>query len=164
MKLFTVVVIGLSTLVAARSIVFQPEITGVPTINGHKIISNSSLPDGIAIHDHGSAICPEEYDSPALPQYIRDGIDYLHRKSDCTAGVRPGLIFCQRVSCSYNSGIYVCNEGDQFPVSPPCGIVADYAQLIKDRCDKTTMGQHITQGQVFDTYGGYYVSVGYGDC
>lgn len=68
------------------------------------------------------------------------------------------------MSCSYNSGIYVCNEGDKAPVSPPCDTVADYSQLILDNCDTTTMGQHIMQGKVWDTSGEYYVFVGYGDC
>ncbi|KAK8068400.1 hypothetical protein PG996_007512 [Apiospora saccharicola] len=158
MQLFIAIVIGLAALV------FQPEITGVPTINVHAIIPNGSLANnGTFIHD-ANGVCPAVYDAPALPQYIRDGIVYVQQKSNCTAGVTAGSIFCQRVSCSYNSAIYVCNESDQAPVSPACNAVADHAQFILDNCDTTTMGQHIVQGQVGDIAGGYYVSVGYGDC
>ncbi|KAK7917538.1 hypothetical protein PG985_011146 [Apiospora marii] len=165
MQLLHVAMIGLASLAKARPTVFRPEITGVPTTNGENITSNGSLSsDGTSIHDQSNGVCPDTYDAPALPQYVRDGIDYLRVKSSCQAGFQAGHTFCQRVSCSYKSAIYVCNENNEAPVSPSCDAVADHAQYILDNCQETAMGQHITQGQVGDIEGDYYVSVGYGDC
>ncbi|KAK8037403.1 hypothetical protein PG991_000749 [Apiospora marii] len=157
--------IGLASLATARPTVFRPEITGAPTINDQQLNSNGSLSsDGTSIYDQSDGVCPDTYDAPAYPQYIRDGIKYLRGKSSCQAGFQAGHTFCQRVSCSYKSAIYVCNENNEAPASPSCDAVADHAQHILDNCQETSMGLHITQGQVGDIYGDYYVSVEYGDC
>ncbi|KAK8023691.1 hypothetical protein PG993_011757 [Apiospora rasikravindrae] len=99
--------------------VLSPEPTGVPGINKTVPIINGTVPSGVAIHDHGGPICPPYYDDWAMANPIHDGIMYLRGKADCTAAGVPGCTWCQRVSCSYNSAIFVCNTNYATPVSPP---------------------------------------------
>ncbi|KAK6857115.1 hypothetical protein PG995_007302 [Apiospora arundinis] len=176
MQFITVVMLGIVALAGADRVVYNPKITGTPTIhpgpNGTQIIFNGTLPSNVAIHNPlaGVAICPQKYDSPAYADKISDGIAYLIQKGDvaCSAGYLPDSTFCQRVSCSYNSAIYVCNYGHDAPVSPACNQVGNYAQSILDSCQKFDKGQKITEGQLWDNgdwdQGGYYVQVAGADC
>ncbi|KAH6664639.1 hypothetical protein B0J14DRAFT_661226 [Halenospora varia] len=65
---------------------------------------------------------------PAQTYYIDDGINYLsHFHGRCDIGPGPGN--CGRISCSYSSGIYLCNDNDYW-ISPilsiPCYLRAGY--------------------------------------
>ncbi|KAK3988720.1 hypothetical protein QBC44DRAFT_370765 [Cladorrhinum sp. PSN332] len=61
---------------------------------------------------------------------IREGIRYLESKSTmCRLAPRE----CQRVSCSWNSGIYWCNEGDE-EHARPCRDLAEFARKVYDKC------------------------------
>ncbi|KAK7946203.1 uncharacterized protein PG986_010524 [Apiospora aurea] len=172
---------------------FSSEPTGVPDANKPVPVFNGTVPSGVAIHNHGvsatfqtqpkemeenetvlTPLCrprapsaPPYFDAWAMANPIHDGIVYLRGKQDCTAKGVPGWTYCQRVSCSYNSAIFVCNTNYATPVSPPCNIVADYAQLVVDNCFQDALqsvnDRYITQGEVFDD-GYWHVYVGYSNC
>ncbi|KAH8650554.1 hypothetical protein BGZ60DRAFT_534212 [Tricladium varicosporioides] len=77
--------------------------------------------------------------------YIFDGINYLHAfRGRCDIGPGPGN--CGRISCSYGSGIYLCNDNN-YMISPNCGYLATYAQDLCDACNR----KGYTCGQQFDT-------------
>ncbi|KAI1121438.1 hypothetical protein F5Y10DRAFT_288466 [Nemania abortiva] len=82
--------------------------------------------------------------------HIRQGISYLHKiHGNCTNGPGPGN--CSRVSCSYSSGIWFCNDNPH-PTSVPCSAFGDRAWDIIQKCysygDFPTDSVH---GQAFDT-------------
>ncbi|KAI0408942.1 hypothetical protein F4802DRAFT_547065 [Xylaria palmicola] len=57
--------------------------------------------------------------------HIRQGVDHLRKiPGNCTNG--PGPANCGRVSCSYRSGIWFCNDTPH-PVSVPCSMLGDRA-------------------------------------
>lgn len=60
----------------------------------------------------------------------------------------PNVVNCQRVSCSWASGIYVCNDSNEKWASPSCSTVADNAQQILDNCKSVALvnGEQLTQG------------------
>ncbi|GAW12224.1 hypothetical protein ANO14919_015850 [Xylariales sp. No.14919] len=94
--------------------------------------------------------------------HIRQGIAYLHKiHGDCTNGPGPGN--CSRVSCSYHSGIWFCNDNPH-PVSVPCSTFGDRAWDIIQKC--YSLGESpddLVHGQVFDT-DGWNVIVAGADC
>ncbi|KAK8070544.1 hypothetical protein PG997_010747 [Apiospora hydei] len=146
---------------------FSSEPTGVAGVDKPVPVFNGTVPSGVAIHNHGGPVCPPYFDAWAMANPIHDGIVYLRGKQDCTAKGVPGWTYCQRVSCSYNSAIFVCNTNYATPVSPPCNTVADYAQLVVDNCFQDALqsvnDRYITQGEVFDDdY--WHVYVGYSNC
>ncbi|KAH6679576.1 hypothetical protein B0J14DRAFT_558889 [Halenospora varia] len=66
---------------------------------------------------------------------IEDGIKYLNRVAKtgrkCDVGLGPGN--CVRISCSYNSAIYLCNDNN-YGMEPNCDYIASYAQNLLNRC------------------------------
>ena len=63
---------------------------------------------------------------------IDEGIRYLHGISgDCQ--VEKGFQVCARVSCSWNGGIWLCND-TRDKLSVPCRTIAEYTQDIRDKC------------------------------
>ncbi|KAK3316853.1 hypothetical protein B0H66DRAFT_562294 [Apodospora peruviana] len=90
--------------------------------------------------------------NPADTNVIDQGISYLYGIGDglCRAppGV-PGNPGCSRVSCSYNSGIFLCND-QNFEAQIPCRLVADNALGIVRKCGYTAAnGAHLTHGQIW---------------
>ncbi|KAI0489664.1 hypothetical protein F4859DRAFT_509250 [Xylaria cf. heliscus] len=81
--------------------------------------------------------------------HIREGIAYLHNiHGNCTNGPGPGN--CGRVSCSYGSGIWFCND-NPYPMSVPCSMFGDLAWDIVEKC--YAFGNFPTDsvyGQAFD--------------
>ncbi|KAI0969932.1 hypothetical protein F4678DRAFT_462740 [Xylaria arbuscula] len=107
--------------------------------------------------------CAIPWDQPfASVFHIRQGISYLRKiHGDCTNGPGPGN--CGRVSCSYSSGIWFCNDNPH-PMSVPCSTFADRAWDIVQKC--YSFGDFPTDsvyGQVFDT-DGWNVIVAGTDC
>ncbi|KAF8866222.1 hypothetical protein BDZ45DRAFT_720358 [Acephala macrosclerotiorum] len=87
--------------------------------------------------------------SSATTSIIEEGIDYLnHFNGLCGVGARS----CVRISCSWNSGIYLCNDAYN-GITPSCVYMASYAQDIIDDCRGTTgwNTNDIVCGQKFDT-------------
>ncbi|KAK2865017.1 hypothetical protein FQN49_003990 [Arthroderma sp. PD_2] len=88
---------------------------------------------------------------------IRDGIKYLKGlRGMCST---PGLN-CYRVSCSYGSGIFICNDTSH-TVEVSCRDLASYAQDIVDMCAGEYVGT--AKGQEFDS-AGFNVIVKKGNC
>jgi hypothetical protein len=64
--------------------------------------------------------------------HINEGIAYLRKiEGNCTNG--PGPANCSRVSCSYSSGIWFCND-NPYPTSVPCSTFGDMAYEIVQKC------------------------------
>lgn len=83
--------------------------------------------------------------------HIADGSVYVATKTgDCHVAGKT----CTRISCSFNSGIYFCNDnpGD---VWVPCTELAHYASLIIAACTQYDFGAHGTyvNGQAFNAAG-----------
>ncbi|MCJ1263367.1 hypothetical protein MMC22_003237, partial [Lobaria immixta] len=76
---------------------------------------------------------------------IRQGIDYLNGLPG-TCHVGWGSDKCARISCSYNSGITLCND-NYSDRAPPCRTLASFAQDIVNSCQS---GNSV-RGQLFDT-------------
>ncbi|KAI0543070.1 hypothetical protein GGR58DRAFT_7818 [Xylaria digitata] len=84
--------------------------------------------------------------------HIRQGISYLHKiHGECTNGPGPGN--CSRVSCSYHSGIWFCNDNPH-PMSVPCSTFGDRAWDIIQKCYSFgDFPDDSVHGQIFDTDG-----------
>ncbi|KAK4450293.1 hypothetical protein QBC34DRAFT_379493 [Podospora aff. communis PSN243] len=88
------------------------------------------------------------------------GINYLKGlQGSCRNPPGPG--FCGRVSCSWGSGIYYCND-NRHEIWVPCRDLGDVAHSIVSRCaDRGANGR--TLGQAFHS-GNWNVIVAAGDC
>ncbi|KAM5448777.1 hypothetical protein MaudCBS49596_005284 [Microsporum audouinii] len=94
---------------------------------------------------------------PASVKSIQEGIRYLNGLSGkCGGAART----CTRVSCSWKSGIFLCNDTTN-TISIPCKQIADYAQDILDTCVSPQVVS--VRGQVFDS-GNFNVVVKKGSC
>ncbi|KAI1294521.1 hypothetical protein F5Y03DRAFT_399453 [Xylaria venustula] len=111
----------------------------------------------------GEILCDLPWDPPFASVYhIRQGISHLRKiHGDCTNGPGPGN--CGRVSCSYSSGIWFCNDNPH-PMSVPCSTFGDRASDIIEKC--YSFGDFPTDsvyGQAFDT-DGWNVIIAGADC
>lgn len=103
----------------------------------------------------------------ARKDFTLENIDYLSGKDHGGPGAYLGALTngknCQRMSCQYASGIYVCNDNDH-AVNVPFATLAAYAQAVaddprkecnwhKDHYEGGTDGQDLTWGQAFDANG-----------
>ncbi|KAK0747638.1 hypothetical protein B0T21DRAFT_354791, partial [Apiosordaria backusii] len=72
---------------------------------------------------------------------IRKGADYLYHLPD-KARIGPGPNHCDRVSCSWNSGIFLCNNNPSTK-EMEWKQIADAAELLLDKCgdDGVVKGQ-----------------------
>ncbi|KAI1506124.1 hypothetical protein F5X99DRAFT_426151 [Biscogniauxia marginata] len=109
-------------------------------------------------------VCDMVRYSEADYEAIIAGVKYLSGKTGyCEmSGTEPGApLSCGRVSCSYNSGIFFCNQNN-YPTSQPCNWFADYAQSVLDTClDEDTYPN--IKGQDYDS-DGWSVIVGGQEC
>jgi hypothetical protein len=64
---------------------------------------------------------------------ILDGIAYLQSLGFGNCGVPAGPRVCSRISCSYDSGIWLCND-NAWHIQPSCTYLASYAEDIVSRC------------------------------
>ncbi|KAM7205982.1 hypothetical protein V8F33_000812 [Rhypophila sp. PSN 637] len=90
---------------------------------------------------------PGEWE-PADPWEIQGGITYL-RKIYGRPGSSAGPSTCGRVSCSWNSAIWWCNDNDKPMTLDSFGDIAQCAQEIVNTCNKTledTVGQNFNDG------------------
>ncbi|KAI1180656.1 hypothetical protein F4777DRAFT_573886 [Nemania sp. FL0916] len=87
--------------------------------------SGNGNSDGVSCHVGANPAFASVY-------HIRQGINYLHKiHGNCTIGPGPGN--CSRVSCSYQSGIWFCND-NPYPKSVPCSTFGDRAADIIYDC------------------------------
>ncbi|KAI3327499.1 hypothetical protein F4824DRAFT_506920 [Ustulina deusta] len=78
----------------------------------------------------------------ANPFRINEGVSYLHKLPDtamCTNSPRS----CGRISCSWRSGIYWCNDKDVFSDAYKCSMFGDYASLIVKECATWGKSPHV---------------------
>ncbi|KAK3350454.1 hypothetical protein B0H65DRAFT_439497 [Neurospora tetraspora] len=99
--------------------------------------------------DVNSVNCHPEWvpEKLALGDRIPEGIDYLRKTPNGKPALGPGAGNCDRVSCSWNSAIFWCNEGSETKELDSYGTIADAAQIIQEEC-KLGEGDYIL-GQVF---------------
>ncbi|KAI1763251.1 hypothetical protein GGR53DRAFT_531702 [Hypoxylon sp. FL1150] len=102
-----------------------------------------------------------------LPQFwwavkfrIQEGIDYLNGKTG-RCYIPAGPQYCTRISCSYHSAIFWCNDNDH-AVWIDCNLWSSYAQAIIDKCTVDDPSQDV-KGQQFSTEN-WNIIVGYSEC
>ncbi|KAI0815917.1 hypothetical protein GGR55DRAFT_369661 [Xylaria sp. FL0064] len=106
-----------------------------------------------SIKSEGDTICDVQWNLPfASVFHIRQGISYLRKiHGNCTNGSGPGN--CSRVSCSWSSGIWFCND-NPYPMSVPCSTFGDRAWDIIENCYASgELPEDAVHGQIFDTDG-----------
>ncbi|KAL4733705.1 hypothetical protein BDV11DRAFT_175437 [Aspergillus similis] len=87
-----------------------------------------------SLHKRLPVTC-NNYDE-AITRRIREGITYLRGVSGRpTNGPGPGN--CGRVSCSYNSAIWWCNDNTSAKTLPGFNNIADGAQVVINHCAPT---------------------------
>jgi hypothetical protein len=95
---------------------------------------------------------------PAGTTTIQQGMAYLRGLGN--RGCRVGGRSCTRISCSYRSAIWLCNDND-WEIAPACNYLLEYAGNIIGKCKRTNYfscrtcpfgvwTDHVT-GQQFDT-------------
>ncbi|XXH04754.1 hypothetical protein Hte_011176 [Hypoxylon texense] len=91
---------------------------------------------------------------------VDEGIQYLRGKTGrCHIDAGPGV--CSRISCSYDSAIFFCNDNDA-PLDVDCSEWSEYAQDIVDACTDDDTARHV-RGQQFNKRN-WNVIVGYSKC
>ncbi|KAI1661838.1 hypothetical protein F4813DRAFT_398363 [Daldinia decipiens] len=89
---------------------------------------------------------------------IEEGIDYLKGiKGRCHMG--PGPRVCTRISCSYKSAIWWCNDNDH-DIYMDCSLWSQYAQDIVDACQTHDASARV-RGQKFNNEQNWNVMVGF---
>ncbi|KAM7194189.1 hypothetical protein V8F20_008109 [Naviculisporaceae sp. PSN 640] len=86
---------------------------------------------------------------------IQEGIKYLRTQPGQPVS-QPGPGACGRVSCSWDSAIWWCNDKTEEAVLDGFYTIADCAQLVLDRCRY--------QGAVWDHVVGQHFNVGNWNC
>ncbi|KAH9907301.1 hypothetical protein F4778DRAFT_799613 [Xylariomycetidae sp. FL2044] len=98
---------------------------------------------------------------PANAVRIDDGIKFVRKaKGECAMPAGPRV--CGRISCSYGSAIYWCNDNDHL-FSHQCSDFATYAQTVRNYCTYSDFGQLDVWGQIFDDQN-FNVMVGSDKC
>lgn len=75
---------------------------------------------------------------------IKEGIDYL-QGIDGYCGLDDGPYKCARVSCSWDSAIWLCNDNDT-PLRVPCKDLGPFAAKIREGCMSSGWSEPMTQG------------------
>ncbi|KAH8666596.1 hypothetical protein BX600DRAFT_511517 [Xylariales sp. PMI_506] len=95
-------------------------------------------------------------------------LDYLNQGIAYLAG-RPGLCIvnggsgqCSRVSCAYNTAIWMCNN-ESSEQKLPCAEVATYVEDIRSECLMGNLKFLRVRGMETDS-NGFYISVGADSC
>ncbi|CAJ2504629.1 Uu.00g120230.m01.CDS01 [Anthostomella pinea] len=92
---------------------------------------------------------------------LQDGINYL-KKHDRPCTADPGPRVCARISCSWNSAIWLCNDTPN-GISHACADLATYVEDIREECHVGVGRELLIQGQQFDTEN-FNVLVGKDNC
>ncbi|KAF4458844.1 hypothetical protein FALBO_14406, partial [Fusarium albosuccineum] len=101
-------------------------------------------------------LCDVGGSGAARKKAIEEGIQYLQtRLGNAPCGLDNGPRVCTRVSCSYDSAIWLCNDNSG-PLQVACGQVGDLAQRILFGCPNP-------QGQFF-TNANWNVIIGKEEC
>ncbi|KAE8135101.1 hypothetical protein BDV38DRAFT_294917 [Aspergillus pseudotamarii] len=102
------------------------------TPGGEKVVLNGTIQE---VYTELLKINPR-YDGDFAERRIEEGIRYLHSvPGQPTNGPGPGN--CGRVSCSYNSAIWWCNDNTSPKTLPGFYNIAQGAQVVINQCDPT---------------------------
>ncbi|KAI0157474.1 hypothetical protein GGR57DRAFT_511048 [Xylariaceae sp. FL1272] len=119
----------------------------------HDSYNDTEIPDDSAVHKRSyiGTECKKGRGGPADDQRILQGISYLSKlKTTCKNGAGPGN--CGRISCSWNSAIYWCNDKTTDSEVYDCSMFASYAQHVYDSCEyKLGKNNRLVWGQTLDT-------------
>ncbi|KAI1261263.1 hypothetical protein F5Y18DRAFT_431346 [Xylariaceae sp. FL1019] len=87
----------------------------------------------------------------ASSEKVLNGIKYINKlRTKCSNGPGPGN--CGRISCSWNSAIYWCNDKPVASELYDCSSFAKYAQAIYDECSyQVGLSLDLVWGQAWDT-------------
>ncbi|KAI1177335.1 hypothetical protein F4777DRAFT_212935 [Nemania sp. FL0916] len=97
----------------------------------------------------------------ANPSRIEDGVNYLHKIAlDAICNIAPKT--CSRVSCSWKSGIWLCNDIDD-TVGVICNTLGDYAAKVLSECTINDSVPRVS-GTDRNDERGYSVKVGHANC
>ncbi|KAI1153711.1 hypothetical protein F4825DRAFT_460965 [Nemania diffusa] len=83
--------------------------------------------------DHVSTFLVECGGPDANPRRIAQGIDYLNHLPD-SARCSNKALHCGRISCSWNSAIWLCNERSDPGTDHQCNMFGGYANSILKYC------------------------------
>ncbi|KAI0018972.1 hypothetical protein F4780DRAFT_793781 [Xylariomycetidae sp. FL0641] len=109
--------------------------------------TNATQLESMMAQDQDHVICNVGGDGPAQDWAILHGISYIGKlKGNC--GASPGPNVCGRISCSYDSGIWWCNDKPE-SVQYPCDKFASWAQVIASSCEDKWDG--FIWGQAFSS-------------
>jgi len=93
-------------------------------------------------------ICNVDGFSFASVWRIQQGVSYLNGQGRCSVNAKT----CARVSCSWDSAIYLCNDNDYY-IEPACPYIASYAADIINTCQYYYAKRWVVTGQEFDSDG-----------
>ncbi|KAK0628327.1 hypothetical protein B0T17DRAFT_614262 [Bombardia bombarda] len=94
-----------------------------------------------------------------IPIY-EEGLKYLQTtKGNCDIGL--GHHGCGRVSCSWNTGVYVCAHNVTEPINLPCPNVAYFVNSIINTCNVN--GQYV-KGAAWDQERRFWIEVHADEC
>ncbi|EHK99809.1 hypothetical protein M7I_4304 [Glarea lozoyensis 74030] len=146
-----------------RQQVYAKTLAAHPDFNVHaQITANIASAAKVTKRNKSNHFCSQDIGNPWRPakvDKIVDGIHYLQNKARC--GVNPRS--CARISCSWDSAIFLCNDRNDF-IQPSCAYLASYASDIINFCHQDVNGIGIAvAGQEFDTEN-YNVLVRYSNC
>ncbi|KAL4793143.1 hypothetical protein BDV19DRAFT_391367 [Aspergillus venezuelensis] len=91
---------------------------------------------------------------------LREGISYLRVNTHRTRTLGPGE--CERPSCSWNSGIFWCNDSKK-PRTIAMRHIADGAQVLYDECPSLRGRRGGLTGEL-DHPDEWRVQIGWADC
>ncbi|KAI1500309.1 hypothetical protein F5X99DRAFT_410160 [Biscogniauxia marginata] len=160
MRLGTIITIlsGAISVSPAPSFPSTIKVSNVSSQGEHTTANMPFQPPNKAL---GGLICEQiDHRGWANRYRIDDGIAYLHDRGTGLCGVGPGPRACRRVSCSYYSAIWACND-EPVQVAIPWALLSQYAQYIQSNCYNDT---NIVAGQIFDDGQNYNVVIGADDC
>ncbi|RYP73364.1 hypothetical protein DL769_004237 [Monosporascus sp. CRB-8-3] len=123
---------------------------------GRSDTTGAILSEGARNARDNNVFCGVGGDGWADKEAIVEAITYLRDLTGACYSY-PGPGFCGRISCSYNSAVWWCNDKPEV-VNYPCSSFADFVQMITNECSDQWEKQ--IQGQVFSEDGSYNVMVG----
>ncbi|KAM0421487.1 hypothetical protein ACHAPT_010660 [Fusarium lateritium] len=98
--------------------------------------------------EFGKLNCGWGGDGKASSVAINDGIKYLNSFGDGYCGLDDGPAKCARISCSYNSAIWLCNDKNT-PLRVRCRDLEPFIKKIVDDCYTWSFWEPLVQGQLF---------------
>ncbi|KAK0656214.1 hypothetical protein B0T16DRAFT_487593 [Cercophora newfieldiana] len=123
----------------------------------------SAATKNLYVRPHGEIKCrttdPKHNMATELHVTRRWNIPYLD-EPDKICDPRPGPDGCGRISCSWNSGIHICQRNLTQPVPFMCYEAADWARDIVKKCGNNDM----VIGAAYDTEHDLSVEIFFSEC